>query len=77
MGRYILRFKGLGKRPECDVQQVKESPGITIVEEAGKMLLIEGTVDGLRTLASKLPSWVLREEQDHKLPGQVPRVKAK
>ncbi|MDX2032930.1 MAG: hypothetical protein SF339_19795 [Blastocatellia bacterium] len=74
MSRYILRFRGQGKKPAHDVAVIRALPGATVVDDTNRMLLVEAPADELQLALKSLPDWVMTEEQILPLPDPRPRV---
>ena len=41
MGRFILRFNGVGEKPAEDVQRIRSLPNATVLDDSARMILIE------------------------------------
>jgi len=74
MERYILRYRGSGPKPDCDVLRVEQEPETKILEETPRMLLVEGSKERIDDLVAGLPDWVASAEQTYALPDPRPRV---
>ena len=48
MARVILRFVGKGQPPETDVAQIQSTPGLHVVDQSSRMLLVEADESELR-----------------------------
>ena len=72
--RYVVRFKGRGLKPLADVEQVRRLPGVTVIDESSRMLLIEGDDDAVTILAEALPGWVVAPEKTYPLPDTRKRL---
>lgn len=70
---YILRYRGAGKIPETERLRVSEMPGVRILDDSPRMLLIE-SAQPIEPLRIELPEWSVSEEQTVPLP-QPPRPK--
>lgn len=70
---YILRYRGAGKIPETERLRVSEMPGVRILDDSSRMLLIE-SAQPVEPLQMELPEWSVSEERTIPLP-QPPRPK--
>ena len=73
--RYVVRFQGKGARPLSDVEQIRGQPGVTVLEESSKMLLIESDDETLRPLVEGLSGWVVAPEQTYPVPDTRKRLR--
>jgi hypothetical protein len=67
-GRFVLRYRGAGARPEQDVRRIGQIPGSRIVDDSGRMLLVEGPERDLHELVASMPEWVMAPEQTFAVP---------
>ncbi len=72
--RYVLRFQGRGAKPAADVEQVRRLPGVTVVEESSRMMLVEGDDETLPPLIETLSGWVVSPEQTYEVPDPRRRL---
>ena len=77
MNRYILRFRGAGRKPAADVERVRALPQTTVLDDSSRMLLVEAPAEELETALKDLPDWSMSEEQTLTLPDPRPRVRGK
>lgn len=75
MNRYILRFRGAGRKPAEDVERVRALPHTTVLDDSSRMLLVEAPAEELETALRDLPDWSMSEEQILTLPDPRPRVR--
>ena len=74
MGRYILRFRGRGAKPLEDVRRIAEMPGVAIVDQTSRMLLVEMPEGTVQHLEAELPGWVASPEEMVGLPDPRFRI---
>jgi len=74
LGRYVLRYLGDGPKPPADVSRARQAPGVTVVDESPKMLLIEGDDASLAGLAEAFPGWAVTPEQTYSIPDARKRL---
>lgn len=76
MSRYILRFVGQGPCPHTDLETLRTSEDLKILDESGKrMFLVEADEADLRPLVDKMPGWVLTLEKKIALPDVRPKIR--
>lgn len=73
MERFILRFEGNGEKPAQDLERIRALPGVKIVDDSSRMVLVEAPSAGVTELVQALPHWSLSPE--HFVP--VPDVRAR
>jgi hypothetical protein len=66
--RFVLRYVGPGAKPAADVDAVRALPGVSVVEESARMLLVEGEEEALPELTETLSGWVVGREQRYEIP---------
>lgn len=74
MARFVLRWRGEGPPPEADVATVRDEPGVTVVETAGRMLLVEADAAPMEALGARLPGWLVAPERTYEVPDTRKRV---
>jgi len=77
MKKYILRFTGSGAKPAADVTRIRKSEGVTIVDEAPRMLLVQCAKTRAKQLVEDLDKWVMSEDRSVVLPNPRPKVRSK
>jgi len=73
MSRYVLRFQGKGAKPREDVSRIAAVPGVAILDETSRMLLVEVPEGSVRRIQDEFPDWVASPEEMIELPD--PRYK--
>jgi hypothetical protein len=58
-GRFVLRYRGSGARPAGDVERVAALPGVELLDETPRMLLVAGPEEALRDAVAAMPGWVM------------------
>jgi hypothetical protein len=78
MSRFILRFRGVGKKPSEQVQRIKNISSVRIIDETSRMVLVDVPESELQNLQEILPEWnVAAERTDYSIPEPpVPKIKA-
>jgi hypothetical protein len=77
MKKYILRFTGSGAKPAADVARIRNTEGVTVLDEAPRMLLVQCAKTRARQLVEDLDKWVMSEERAVELPDPRPKVRSK
>lgn len=76
MTELILRYTGEGATPVDDLQRVRSLSGCRIIEESGRMVLLESAKLNADELARLFPGWVATPlRRDIKTPDPRPRPK--
>jgi hypothetical protein len=77
MKKYILRFTGSGAKPAVDVARIRKSEGVTVLDEAPRMVLVQCAKTRAKQLVDGLENWVMTEERTVELPNPRPKVRSK
>jgi hypothetical protein len=77
MKKYILRFTGSGAKPAADVARIRKTEGVTVLDEAPRMLLVQCAKTRAKQLVDSLDNWVMSEERTVELPNPRPKVRSK
>jgi hypothetical protein len=68
MNRYILRYGGASSIPDAHLENIRSIPGLKVIDESPKMLLVDGEEPSLREKLKDMPEWSIHPEQDYPLP---------
>jgi hypothetical protein len=68
MPRFILRYRPAGPRPDADARRIAALPGVELVDDSPRMLLVDGPEAALRAALADLPAWVMTAETSVPLP---------
>jgi hypothetical protein len=71
MKKYILRFTA------ADVARIRKTEGVTVIDEAPRMLLVQCAKTRAKQLVDSLDNWVMSEERTVELPNPRPKVRSK
>lgn len=75
MGRFILRYRGQGAKPEGDVARLRSLPGASVIDDSSpRMVLVEAPEAALRSLVEQTDGWVMSSEQTYQLPAPHPSL---
>ena len=75
MGQYILRYKPAGAKPERDLQHIRETSGVDILEESPRMLVVESNEEKIQHLSEKLSDWLVTPKVEISVPDTRYRIK--
>src|SRR2546426_2998905 len=73
MARFIVRYRRKGPKPEDAAERVARVPGTLVVEETGRMLLVEGEEAAVRSAFPDAEEWLVEPERIFSIPD--PRAK--
>jgi hypothetical protein len=68
MARFILRYRGAGPHPAGDAERIATLPGVEVIDDSPRMLLVEGPANALRAAVADMPGWVIAAERAVPLP---------
>jgi hypothetical protein len=74
MGRYVLRYGGPSSAPAQHLDSIRSIPGLQVLDESPKMLLVGGDESSLREKLKHLPGWSIHPEQDYSLPDTREKI---
>ena len=66
--RYILRYHGNGAKPGEVAARLRSTPGVMIMDETPRMILVEASDDRAIRLIASPPNWLVAEERFTRLP---------
>lgn len=75
MHRHVLRYKGTGAIPNSDLQLIRNTSGVTVVDESPRMLLVEGDDERIAHLRDNLADWLVTPQGQIPLPDTRQRIK--
>lgn len=68
MSRYILRYGGSQAIPTEHSESIRSIPGIKVIDESPKMLLVDGDESSLHEKIKQMPGWSIHPEKEYPLP---------
>jgi hypothetical protein len=68
MARYILRYRGAAARPDTDAARIAALPGVEVVDDSPRMLLVDAPETTLREALKGMAGWVMSAERPVPLP---------
>jgi hypothetical protein len=74
MSRYILRYAGLQSAPTDHVRGIRATPGLKVIDESPKMLLVDGEESALHATLKGMDGWSIHPAQDYQLPDTRKKI---
>lgn len=75
MERFHLFYEGSGVRPASDIDRIRNTPGVTVVNETlPRSIVVDVDGDLAKARLTRIPFWVLR--QSHPVSIGVPPIKS-
>lgn len=75
MPRFVVRYRRQGERPPDVLEKVHGITGASVLEDSGRMMLVEAPEQALRnTLAED--DWLISPEVNHPVPDTRKKVKS-
>jgi hypothetical protein len=68
MARFVVRYRGAGDRPREALQRVQSIEGAQVLDDTGRMMLVEAPEHELRSALGTDADWVLSPEVNYPLP---------
>jgi hypothetical protein len=68
MSRFILRYGGSSSIPAESLKSIRTIPGLEVIDQSPKMLLVGGEESALREKLKDMPSWSMHAESAYPLP---------
>lgn len=75
MSRYILRYVGSQSAPPEHVESIRATPGLRVLDQSPKMLLVEADEPSLRARLEGMPGWSIHPEQSYPIPDERKKIK--
>ncbi len=74
MARFIVRYIGTGPRPASDVERIRATEELTVIDESSsRMLLVEASEERVKEIVGSLPGWIWSPERTIRLPDPRPK----
>jgi len=74
MSRYILRYGGSQPAPVEHVQSIRATPGLQVIDQSPKMLLVDADESALRERLKGMTGWSIHPEQSYPLPDTRKKI---
>lgn len=73
--RFILRYRGVGPKPDADVVRVHQLADAIVVDASSpRMLVVESDPEPLRELLDRLPDWVMAPDRMYAVPDTRKKI---
>jgi hypothetical protein len=74
MSRYVLRYGGSQSVPPDHLQSIRAIPGLHVLDQSPKMLLVDADESSLRERLKGMPGWSIHPEQAYPLPDTRKKI---
>jgi hypothetical protein len=74
MSRFVLRYAGGEAMPADHLNSIRLTPGLRIIDESPKMLLVDSEESTLQKTLKEMPGWSLHPEQTYSIPDTRKRL---
>jgi hypothetical protein len=75
MSQFILRYGGSSSMPEDHLESIRTIPGLKVIDQSPKMLLVGGGDESLlREKLKDMPDWSIHTEMAYSLPDTRPKI---
>lgn len=71
--RFILRYRGPGQAPAADLERIRATSDLAVLDETPRMLLVGAAPEIVSELVAGMPMWVAVAERSLSLPDPRPR----
>lgn len=75
MPRFIVRYRGQGARPQDAVERICAIGGASVLEDSGRMMLVEAPEQELRKALGPEPDWIVMPEVKYEVPDTRQKVR--
>lgn len=76
MSQYVLRYRGAGAAPADDVAYLRKLPGVAILDQSSRMLLVEAPDSVLTGIMPRLSNWIYTPERTIQLVDPRPLLRS-
>lgn len=78
MSRFVLRYRGKGPKPADVAGLIRATPGVRMIDDAGRMMLVDASEHALRGLVDgmQLNDWLVAPERSYGPPDPRPTPRA-
>ena len=74
MARFVVRYRGRGERPEQAIQRVRSIKDASVLDDTGRMMLVDAPEHELRSALGSDADWVIAPEVSYSVPDPRPRI---
>ncbi len=76
MPRFVVRYRGKGERPQDAVDKVQGIEGASVLEDSGRMMLVEAPEQALRNALAPETDWMISPQVIYSIPGTRKKIQA-
>ena len=73
MAKFIVRYVGTGPRPAADVKRIRTAPGLKVLDDSSRMMLVQASAAGLKKVVQSMTGWTWSPERSIRLPDPRPK----
>jgi hypothetical protein len=74
MNQFVLRYNGSSLTPAANLDSIRSTPGVQILDESPRMLLVGGDESTLQAKLKDLPDWSLHSLNEVPLPDTRKKI---
>jgi hypothetical protein len=74
MSQFILRYGGSSSIPEDHLESIRTVPGLKVLDQSPKMLLVDGDESTLREKLRDKPGWSIHTQSAYPLPDTRQKI---
>jgi len=74
MKQYIVRYTKSASAPQEEKERVKSFPGVKVIDDSPRSLLIQASQETAAALGAALPDWLVSAQQEYTLPDPRPHI---
>ena len=74
MSQFILRYGDSSSIPEDHMESIRAIPGLKVIDQSPKMLLVGGDESTLREKLKDMPGWSIHTENAYPLPDTRQKI---
>lgn len=74
MSQFILRYGGSSSIPEDHMESIRSIPGLKVIDQSPKMLLVGSDESTLREKLKDMPGWSIYPENAYPLPDTRQKI---
>jgi hypothetical protein len=73
--RFIVRYRGKGPAPAAVLERAGLAPGMRVVDQTSRTLLVEGAPEAVQAIFADTDQWLVAPEELCRMPDPRPKVK--
>jgi hypothetical protein len=74
MSRYILRYGKSATAPAEQLQHIRTTPGLKVIDESPQMMLVDAEDSVLRDKIKGMAGWSIHPEQQYPMPDTRQKI---